>query len=95
MNIYDVLRAPRMSEKTLSLKEEVNQFAFEVDPRANKIQIKESVEKSFKVSVLKVRTMNIRGKKKRLGRTEGRKSSWKKALVTLKSGESIEYFEGA
>jgi len=79
----------------LTLKEEVNQFAFEVDPRANKIQIKESVEKSFKVSVLKVRTMNVRGKKKRLGRTEGRKSSWKKALVTLKAGESIEYFEGA
>ena len=95
MNIYDVLRAPRMSEKTLSLKEEANQFAFEVDPRANKIQIKESVEKSFNVSVLKVRTMNVRGKKKRLGRTEGRKSSWKKALVTLKAGESIEYFEGA
>ena len=95
MNIYDVLRAPRMSEKTLSLIEEVNQFAFEVDPRANKIQIKESVEKSFKVSVLKVRTMNVRGKKKRLGRTQGRKSSWKKALVTLKAGESIEYFEGA
>ena len=95
MNIYDVLRAPRMSEKTMSLKEEANQFAFEVDPRANKIQIKESVEKSFKVSVLKVRTMNVRGKKKRLGRTEGRKSSWKKALVTLKAGESIEYFEGA
>ena len=95
MNIYDVLRAPRMSEKTLSLKEEVNQFAFEVDPRANKIQIKESVEKSFNVSVLKVRTMNVRGKKKRLGRTEGRKSSWKKALVTLKAGDSIEYFEGA
>ena len=95
MNIYDVLRTPRMSEKTLTLKEEVNQFAFEVDPRANKIQIKESVEKSFKVSVLKVRTMNVRGKKKRLGRTEGRKSSWKKALVTLKAGESIEYFDGA
>ena len=95
MNIYDVLRAPRMSEKTLSLKEEVNQFAFEVDPRANKIQIKESVEKSFNVSVLKVRTMNVRAKKKRLGRTEGQRSSWKKALVTLKSGESIEYFEGA
>jgi len=95
MNIYDVLRAPRMSEKTLSLKEEANQFAFEVDPRANKIQVKESIEKSFKVSVLKVRTMNVRGKKKRLGRYQGRKSSWKKALVTLKEGDTIEYFEGA
>ena len=95
MNIYDVLRAPRMSEKTLSLKEEANQFAFEVDPRANKIQIKESIETSFKVSVLKVRTMNVRGKKKRRGRHEGRKSSWKKALVTLKAGETTEFFEGA
>ena len=95
MNIFDVLRAPKMSEKTLSLKEEANQFAFEVDQRANKIQIKESVEKSFKVSVLKVRTMNIRGKKKRLGRYQGLKSSWKKAIVTLKEGDTIEYFEGA
>ena len=95
MNIFDVLRAPKMSEKTLSLKEEANQFAFEVDQRANKIQIKESVEKSFKVSVLKVRTMNVRGKKKRLGRYQGLKSNWKKAIVTLKEGDTIEYFEGA
>ena len=95
MNIFDVLRAPIMSEKTLSLKEEANQFAFEVDQRANKIQIKESIEKSFKVSVLKVRTMNVRGKKKRLGRYQGLKSSWKKAIVTLKEGDTIEYFEGA
>ena len=93
--MFDVLRAPQMSEKTLSLKEEANQFAFEVDPSANKIQVKESIEKSFKVSVLKVRTMNVRGKKKRLGRYQGRKSSWKKALVTLKEGDTIEYFEGA
>lgn len=95
MNVYDVIRAPIMSEKTLSKKEETNQFAFEVDPRVNKIQIKESVEKSFKVSVLQVRTMNVRGKKKRLGRHQGRKSNWKKALVTLKEGETIEFFEGA
>ena len=95
MNIFDVLRAPKMSEKTLSLKEEANQFAFEVDQRANKIQIKESIEKSFKVSVLKVRTMNVRGKKKRLGRYQGLKSSWKKAIVSLKEGDTIEYFEGA
>ena len=95
MNIFDVLRAPIMSEKTLSLKEEANQFAFVVDQRANKIEIKESIEKSFKVSVLKVRTMNVLGKKKRLGRYQGRKSSWKKALVTLKEGDTIEYFEGA
>jgi len=95
INIFDVIREPKLTEKTLSLKEEVNQFAFAVDPRANKIQIKESIEKAFKVSVIKIRTMNVRGDKKKLGRHEGRKSSWKKALVTLKKGETIEFFEGA
>ena len=95
MNIFDVIREPKLTEKSLSQKEEVNQFAFSVDPRANKIQIKESIEKSFKVSVLKVRTMNVRGDKKRLGRHQGYKSSWKKALVTLKANETIEFFEGA
>mgnify|MGYP003324912526 FL=1 len=60
-----------------------------------KIQIKDCVEKTFKVSVVKVRTMNVRGKKKRMGRYQGYKSSWKKALVTLKEGDTIEYFEGA
>ena len=73
----------------------LNQFVFEVDPKANKIQIKESVEKAFKVEVVKVRTMNVEGKKKRLGRHQGRKSNWKKALITLKEGQTIEYFEGA
>ena len=95
MNSFDVLRLPKLTEKTLQLKEEFNQFMFEVDPKANKIQIKESVEKAFKVEVLKVRTMNIRGKKKRLGRHQGMKSNWKKALITLKEGQTIEYFEGA
>ena len=95
MNVFDVIREPKLTEKTLSLKEEVNQFAFSVDPKANKIQIKESIEKSFKVSVLCVRPINGRGKKTRLGRHEGRKSNWKKALVRLKAGETIEFFEGA
>ncbi len=95
MNLYDVLKKPKLTEKTTLLKEELNQFVFEVDPNANKIQIKESVEKSFKVEVVKVRTMNVEGKKKRLGRHQGRKSNWKKALITLKEGQTIEYFEGA
>ena len=95
MNVYDVLKIPKLTEKTMQLKEEVNQFVFEVDPQVNKIQIKESVEKAFKVEVLQVRTMNVKGKKKRLGRNQGRKSNWKKALITLKEGQTIEYFEGA
>ena len=84
-----------MTEKTLSLKEQTNQYAFEVNPRANKVQIKDCIEKTFKVSVLGVRTMNVRGKKKRMGKYQGYKSSCKKALVTLKQGDTIEYFEGA
>ena len=95
MIIFDVLKAPKMTEKTLSLKEEVNQYAFEVDPKANKIQIRDCIEKTFKVSVINVRTMNVRGKKKTMGRYRGYKSNWKKALVTLKNGDTIEYFEGA
>ena len=95
MNLYDVLKKPKLTEKTTLLKEELNQFVFEVDQKANKIQIKESVEKAFKVEVVKVRTMNVEGKKKRLGRHQGRKSNWKKALITLKEGQTIEYFEGA
>ena len=95
MIIFDVLKAPKMTEKTLSLKEQTNQYAFEVNPRANKVQIKDCIEKTFKVSVLGVRTMNGRGKKKRMGKHQGYKSSWKKALVTLKQGDTIEYFEGA
>ena len=95
MIIFDVLKAPKMTEKTLSLKEQTNQYAFEVHPRANKVQIRDCIEKTFKVSVLGVRTMNVRGKKKRMGKYQGYKSSWKKALVTLKQGDTIEYFEGA
>ena len=95
MIIFDVLKEPKMTEKTLSLKEQTNQYAFEVNPKANKVQIKDCVEKTFKVSVLGVRTMNVRGKKKRMGKYQGYKSSWKKALVTLKQGDTIEFFEGA
>ena len=95
MIIFDVLKAPKMTEKTLSLKEQTNQYAFEVNPKANKVQIKDCVEKTFKVSVLGVRTMNVRGKKKRMGKYQGYKSSWKKAFVTLKQGDTIEFFEGA
>ncbi len=73
----------------------LNQLAFEVDRRANKIEIKKAVERIFKVQVEDVRTMNYQGKRKRLGRNEGRRRHWKKAVVTLKPGQKIEFFEGA
>lgn len=95
MSIYNILRRPLLTEKTTLQHEFSNQVAFEVSKHANKIEIKESVEKAFNVTVLEVRTINVKGKPKRLGRHMGRRADWKKALVTLKAGDKIEYFEGA
>lgn len=91
---YSILRKPLITEKSNLLKEELNQIVFEVDKKANKIEIKEAVEKLFKVNVIKVHTINMHGKIKRLGRSHGKKPDWKKALVTLKEGEHIDFFEG-
>jgi large subunit ribosomal protein L23 len=89
----EVLIRPVVSEKSMGLMEE-NKYTFYVDKNANKIEIKNAVEKLFKVSVLKVRTMTVRGKKKRQGRFEGKTPDRKKAIVTLKAGDKIELFEG-
>ena len=91
---YSVLKRPLITEKSNLMKDEFNQIAFEVDRRANKIEIKEAVKKLFNVHVIKVRTFNMLGKRKRMGRSEGKKSDWKKAIVTLKEGERIDFFEG-
>ena len=91
---YKMIRRPLITEKSTIQKEMNNQLAFEVDRRANKIEIKKAVERIFKVQVDDVRTMNYQGKKKRLGRNEGRRRHWKKAVVTLKPGQKIEFFEG-
>ena len=91
---YKIIKRPLITEKSTIQKEMDNQLAFEVDRRANKIEIKKAVEKIFKVQVENVRTMNYQGKRKRLGRTMGRRPHWKKAVVTLKPGQKIEFFEG-
>ena len=91
---HKIIRRPLITEKSTLHKEMHNQLAFEVDRQANKIEIKKAVEKIFKVRVKDVRTMNYRGKQKRLGRTVGRRPHWKKAIVTLQPGEKIEFFEG-
>ncbi|MFB3926843.1 MAG: 50S ribosomal protein L23 [Syntrophales bacterium] len=93
MDIYSVIKKPLVTEKSTIARDEGNKYIFEVDPRANKIEITTAVEKIFKVKVVNVRTMNFTGKKKRLGRIPGRKSDWKKAVVTLAPGASIEIFE--
>jgi large subunit ribosomal protein L23 len=91
---YSVLKKPLITEKGNLMKDELNQITFEVDRRANKIEIKAAVEKIFKVNVVKVHTLNMRGKMKRLGRSQGKKPNWKKAIITLKEGDNIDLFEG-
>ena len=92
---YDVIRRPIITEKTNIQKDQANQVTFEVDPRANRIEIKRAVEKIFNVKVADARTMHVTGKIKRRGRILGKRRDWKKAIVTLMPGERIEFFEGA
>jgi large subunit ribosomal protein L23 len=94
-NIYDVLKSPILTEKSTSQKETANKITFEVDRRANKIEIKQAVEKIFKVKVIDVHTMLVHGKVKRYKNLLGKRSDWKKAVVTLKPGEKVPFLEGA
>lgn len=91
-----ILKRPIVTEKITGLQEQ-RQYAFEVTPDANKIQIARAIEKKFKVKVLSIRTSVVKGKRKtqltRRGRFEGRTNTWKKAIVTLKVGDKIDYFE--
>ncbi len=93
--MHQIIKRPLITEKSTRMKETGNQIAFVVDPQANKVQIRQAVEKLFKVKVKNVRTLNLVGKRKRVGRFMGWKSDWKKAIVTLHEGERIEFFEGA
>lgn len=91
---YRIIRKPIVTEKSNDLKDENNQIVLEVAPEANKPEIKKAVERLFKVTVLSVRTQNRQGKRKRLGRSVGRRKNWKKAIVSLKEGSRVEFFEG-
>ncbi|MEW6443700.1 MAG: 50S ribosomal protein L23 [bacterium] len=93
-SLYQVIRRPIITEKSTSLKEESNKVSFEVHPEANKREIKAAIERIFKVHVVGVRTFNQTGKQKRVGRHRGYRSDWKKAIVTLKPEDRIEFFEG-
>jgi len=86
---YDVILAPVVTEKLSRLAEKANVVAFRVHPDANKLQIRQAIETIWKVKVEDVRTQNHQGKLKRLGRYEGRRPAWKKAIVTLSEGQSI------
>ncbi len=91
---YDVLLGPMLTEKGTILKDKDNKILFKVAKNANKIEIKKAVEEIFKVKVNCVATMNYKGKKKRMGRYEGKRPDWKKAIVTLKEGEKLDFIEG-
>jgi large subunit ribosomal protein L23 len=94
MDIYRIIREPHIAEKANLVKEKYNQITLKVDKRANKIEIKSAVEKIFKKKVLAVNTINMEGKKRRVGKNMGKKIDWKKAIVKLAPGENIEFFEG-
>ena len=93
MNLYEILRRPLITEKNTDLQAQ-NKYAFEVARRASKTQVKQAVEKAFKVKVNAVNVVTMPSKMKRVGRRITQTSPWKKAIVTLKSGDKIEFFEG-
>jgi large subunit ribosomal protein L23 len=93
VQLFEVIRRPLVTEKNTSLQSQ-GKYGFEVDEDANKVQIKQAVEKAFKVTVTAVNIMSVRGKERRVGRRTVVGSSWKKAVVTLKPGDKIQIFEG-
>ncbi len=92
MNAYDIVIAPIISEKSMTMLAD-QKYTFKVNAKANKIEIKKAIEEIFKVEVEKVTTLNVIGKNKRVGVHEGKKSDWKKAIVKLKGTKTIEFFE--
>ena len=93
MNSYEVLRRPVITEKSTFLGEQ-GQYIFEVAREANKIEIKKAVQEVFRVHVRAVNIIHVAGKMRRFGRSQGRSAAWKKAIVSLQSGDRIELFEG-
>jgi large subunit ribosomal protein L23 len=94
LTVEEIVKRPLITEKAERNREASRSFAFEVHRDATKIQVKQAVEKLFNVHVVAVRTAIARGKNKRVGRSSGRRSNWKKAFVTLKDGDTIALFEG-
>ena len=91
---HHLIRGPIITEKTHSLREANNKLTLKVDVNANKIEIRKAIEVLFKVKVLAVNTIQMLGKKKKLGKSEGKRPDWKKAIVTLAPGEKIAGYEG-
>ncbi|MDI6890473.1 MAG: 50S ribosomal protein L23 [Thermodesulfovibrionales bacterium] len=94
-SLYNIIKKPLFTEKGSYLKESENKILVEVSPDANKLEIKKAIEEIFKVKVEKVSTINIEGKWKRYGRSIGKRPDRKKAVITLKKGEKLDFIEGA
>mgnify|MGYP006103922949 FL=1 len=94
MDMYQVVIKPLVTEKGTMMLSEGNWVTFRVHPDANKIEVREAIQKIFSVSVLQVNTQVVRGKRRRFGKTMGQSKTWKKAMVRLKEGDKIEIFEG-
>ena len=90
--MYDIIKRPIITEKSSNLVENL-QYTFEVDPKATKTEIKDAIEKIFKVNVIEIRTINVHRKAKRMQRFEGFKPAYKKAIVRLAAGQTIDVFE--
>ncbi len=94
MDLYRVIEKPLITEKSTQLLQDSNRVSFRVNYNANKIQVKQAVEKIFSVTVLQVNTCVMRGKRRRFGKHVGQTKAWKKAILRLKAGDKIEMFEG-
>jgi large subunit ribosomal protein L23 len=94
MKEYDIIRGPVVTEKTTLQKELDNQLTFKVDRRANRVEIKDAVERNFNTRVKQIRTIQVKGKVKQRGKILGKRKDWKKAIVTLMPGQRIDFFEG-
>jgi large subunit ribosomal protein L23 len=99
MKNYEILIRPILTEKMLKLQEKIGKYAFKVHPRANKLMVKQAIQSRFDVTVEDVNIVNVKGKSKQMntrrGITRGRRANWKKAIVTLRKGDTINFIEGA
>ena len=94
MNRFEIIKRPLDTEKLDKLRDRENKFAFEVHVHSNKTEIKQAIEGLFKVKVVDIKTSIVKGKMRRIGKSSGMRSNWKKAVVTLKDGDAISIFEG-
>jgi large subunit ribosomal protein L23 len=95
LHVFEILRRPLVTEKSTSMQDGLGKYAFEVDLRANKVQVKSAIETSFGVTVRDVNIQKVKGKNKRYGTRFTKRPSWKKAIVTLQAGDKIQVFEEA